>query len=440
MCACRLTLLLGLAIGLLLSGSPLPAWANDVDGDGVDDAVDVCNNTPSGTAVDAAGRPLADSDMDCDTDLDDFALFQQGMTGVLEPIGACCHGDGSCTALTESDCVAAWLGAGTSCDPNPCIPPGTVLVPAGEFAMGDSFAEGEPDELPVHSVHLDTYYIDTYEVTNQRYADALNWAWAQGGLIEITGDGVVKKAGDNEEYCDTVASASRSRITWDSATFGVAEGGEDHPMRHVSWYGAVAYCNWRSAMQGRTPCYDLEAWTCDFGADGYRLPTEAEWEKAAGWDPVELRHYRFGEHSDGCGDDCLDGERANYFSSDDPYEAGDFPWTTPVGFYDGSLHFKVDFGWPGGAESYQTQDAQSYYGCRDMSGNVREWCHDWYDSSYYSASPYDKPTGPASGTDRVMRGGYWSNSPSLSRSAARTWSSPTRRDNDIGLRCAAGIP
>ena len=158
------------------------------------------------------------------------------------------------------------------------------------------------------------------------------------------------------------------------------------------------------------------------------MPTEAEWEKAAGWDPVLARHFRFGEHTDGCGTDCLDGQRANYWDSGDPFETGNYPWTTPVGYYDGTDH--------GG--TYQTQNAQSYYGCYDISGNVWEWCHDWYDSGYYSSSPYDNPTGPASGTLRVLRGGDWTNYPNICRAANRGVSAPGDRSGNDGFRCVAG--
>jgi sulfatase modifying factor 1 len=318
--------------------------------------------------------------------------------------------------------------------------PDMVLVPAGEFEMGDSFGEGYEEELPVHYVYLDVYYIDTYQVTNQQYADYLNWA-DQGGLIHVSGGVVYQYGGTTYPYCNTYSIDTYSRIHWDEDTFTVTAGKEDHPMVEVSWYGAVAFCNWRSTMEGRTPCYDLATWMCDFDADGFRLPTEAEWEKAAGWDPDLAYHFRFGEHSDGCGWNCLDGQRANYFGSGDPFETWPYPWTTPVGFYNGELHYKVDFDWPGGATSYQTQDAQSYYGCRDMTGNVFEWCHDWYDSGYYSSSPYDNPTGPGSGTYRVLRGGVWVSSlPYLCRSAMRNWFRPDTSLYYLGFRCVVGTP
>jgi len=324
-----------------------------------------------------------------------------------------------------------WLLAGvTVCLFNAALawaqPVGMVFVPAGEFEMGDSFEEGDADELPVHDVYLSPYYIDRYEVTNQQYADRLNWAVSQGGLITVSG-GVVYQAGTGADYpyCTTATFSASSRITWDSGTFGVVSGKEDHPMVEVTWYGAAAYCNWRSAMEGRPQCYDFSTWACDFSADGYRLPTEAEWEKAAGWNPVQQRHFRFGEHTDGCGYDCLDGHRANYGNSGDPFETGDYPCTTPVGYYDGTDH-----------SGYQTQAAQSYYGCYDMTGNVYAWCHDWHSDSYYSDSPSSNPTGPGAGAHRVLRGGNWtSNHPSSCRSANRSGGSPGQPYYTWGFRC-----
>jgi formylglycine-generating enzyme required for sulfatase activity len=314
------------------------------------------------------------------------------------------------------------VAASVKADP----PPGTVPVPGGAFEMGDSFNEGQPDEQPVHTVYISPFYIDTYEVTNQQYADGLNWAWAQGGLITVT-DGVVYRAGSGTDclYCDTTTSSSYSRITWNGTTFEVTSGKEGHPMVLVNWYGSVAYCNWRSAMQGKPLCYDLSTWTCNFGVAGYRLPTEAEWEKAASWDHVQQWHFRFGEHTDGCGSDCLDGQRANYFNSGDPFESGEDPDTTPVGYYNGTNYGE-----------YQTQNAKSYYSAYDMSGNAYEWCYDWFGP--YSSTPSSDPTGPTSGTLRVIRGGGWFVNPGGSRTAYRDHSNyPGFRHSVYGFRCAA---
>ncbi|MBU0754254.1 MAG: formylglycine-generating enzyme family protein, partial [Planctomycetes bacterium] len=139
--------------------------------------------------------------------------------------------------------------------PDSYDPPPMQLVPAGEYEMGDHLETGHPDELPVHAVYIDAFYMDTFEVTNEEYCTYLNSAYGQG-LIEVS-SGVVYKKNDTEPYCDTTTSSSYSRITWDGNTFGITAGKEDHPIMMVSWYGAVAYANWRSAQEGRTPCYDL---------------------------------------------------------------------------------------------------------------------------------------------------------------------------------------
>jgi len=134
-----------------------------------------------------------------------------------------------------------------------------VLVPAGEFLMGCHSEIGESCDawqLPVHAVYLDAFWMDVYEVTNRMYADALNWAWGEGGRIQVT-DGVVHKYGDaSTGYCATTASSAYSRITWNGSAFGVVAGKEDHPMVRLSWWGAAAFANWRSVIEGRTPSYD----------------------------------------------------------------------------------------------------------------------------------------------------------------------------------------
>ncbi len=381
----RLMAVLALATGPVLFGATAPVWADDTDGDGVDDAFDVCNNTPAGTAVDPEGRPFADADKDCDTDLHDFALFQQGITG-------------------------------------PLAPPGMVLIPGGEFAMGCHADTGETcvdNELPVHDVNVDSFYMNVDQVNNQEYCAYLNSAYAQD-LIDNPDlhGGVVYKAGDSEPYCDTDTADSLSRIQWDGCTFSITAGKEGHPMVLVTWYGAVAYCNWRSAQHGRTPCYDLSAWTCDFDANGYRLPTEAEWEYAArGGEHDPYYAYPWGN--------TIDGSMANYDGSGDPYE-GVSPETTPVGYYDGNQE-------PPGV------DMPNGYGLYDVAGNVWEWCNDWYDYDYYSSSPYDNPQGPPSGEERALRGASWHNEDSALRCADRSGGGvPDLRCHYCGFRVAAG--
>ncbi|MBU0753662.1 MAG: formylglycine-generating enzyme family protein, partial [Planctomycetes bacterium] len=251
--------------------------------------------------------------------------------------------------------------------------------------MGDNLLTGgDWDELPVHAVYIDSVYMDAFEVTNEEYCTYLNSAYKRG-LIEVSG-GVVYKKNDTEPYCDTTTYTFYSRITWDGETFDITAGMEEHPMVQVSWYGAVAYANWRSAQEGLMPCYNLSTWECSFGVGGFRLPTEAEWEKAA----------RGGEHNpyyDYPWGNSIDGSKANYWYSGDPYETN-YPWTTPVGYYDGNQI-------PPGV------DMANGYGLYDMAGNVWEWCNDWYEGNYYSYSPYDNPTGPSIVTYRVLRGGSW---------------------------------
>jgi formylglycine-generating enzyme required for sulfatase activity len=475
----RRSLIVAAALVTAASLGPTLARANDTDGDGVDDATDVCNSTPPGTPVDATGRPLGDIDLDCDTDsndfsssaacvtgpgftcppscagadldndddvdLIDFALLQQGMTGLLDPLGACCYPNGTCVVLTQAGCGGTWQGAGSPCTPYPCIPPNMALIPTGEFQMGDTFTEGGTQERPTHAVSVDNFFMDMYEVTNQQYCDALNWAWQQGNLIQVTGNVVHKYGGPSYVYCDTTAYSSYSRITWNGSTFGVVAGKGNHPMVHVSWYGAAAYANWRSAMQGRPLCYDLATWTCNFGS-GYRLPTEAEWEKAA-------RGGVAGKRFPWSDQNTIQHARCNYYSStaysyDTSPTRGQHPlWyspgtnsSSPVGFFNGSVRLKADWGWPGSATSYQTANAVNGYGLYDMAGNVFEWCNDWYSSTYYASSPYNNPTGPTSGEYRVARGGGSGDGAFSCRVACRINTVPANRYSSGGFRLVLDFP
>jgi formylglycine-generating enzyme required for sulfatase activity len=324
-----------------------------------------------------------------------------------------------------------------------------ALIPAGEFQMGDTFTEGGSNERPVHAVYVDTFCLDSCEVTNQQYANGLNWANAQGGLITVT-SGVVYKAGSGTSYpyCSTTSAPTGSphygeysRITWNGSAFGVVSGKGNHPMVLVSWYGSVAYANWRSGMQGKPLCYDLSTWTCNFGS-GYRLPAEAEWEKAA-------RGGAAGHRFPWSDSDTIQHARANYESRDlysydtSPtrnyhplWGVGSYPYTSPVGFFTGALQYKVDWGWPGAPTSYQTANGANGYGLYDMAGNVWEWCNDRYGSSYYSSSPYSNPHGPTSGTSRVSRGGSWYFAAIYCRCTYRSSGTPDGRSHNLGFRLA----
>ncbi|MBV6396694.1 MAG: Hercynine oxygenase [Anaerolineales bacterium] len=232
-----------------------------------------------------------------------------------------------------------------------------MYVPAGAFSMGSEGGEG--DEKPIHSVTLDAYYIDKYEVTNAAYKRCVD-------------------AG----VCDPPKQSNSSKR---DAYYSNPEF-DEYPVIYVDWNMANAYCEWRgpSTGSGKT-----------------RLPTEAEWEKAARG--LDGRTYPWGEN--------IDCDKANYSSC-----VGD---TTKVGSY---------------------LDSVSPYGLYDMAGNVWEWVADWYDSSYYSNSPSSNPLGPSSGQYRVLRGGSWYNVDFNVRSAARYGYAPGVILNGVGFRCARSLP
>jgi rhamnogalacturonan endolyase len=311
--------------------------------------------------------------------------------------------------------------------------PRLTLVPGGEFSMGDIADMSHAAELPVHTVILDTFSIGRYEVTSAEYCQALNWAVARG-LITVTA-GVVTGVGNNQPYCDTTTSSAYSRIVWNGSVFSVTAGKDDHPMLMVTWMGAAAYCNWRSEMQLRQPCYNLSTWTCDFSKNGYHLPTEAQWEFAARGGLAGMR-YPWGN--------TISNLMANTSISGDPYQAGAQPYTTPVAFYDGQLHLQADYGWPGAATSYQPGNAINGYQIYDMAGNVHELCNDWLSTTYYSTRPYPdiNPTGPSTPTaGRVLRGGGWRDtSMNYCRVSWRDGAMVTMRLNIIGFRVAVDAP
>ena len=291
-----------------------------------------------------------------------------------------------------------------------------VLIPAGTFSMGDHIGFVDPkhtsDELPLHDVKIDSFYMAKTHVTNQQYLTYLNSAYANG-LITVKNK-IVYGVGLDSIYCYTNQYASYYSISFDGKTFSMADFRANHPVVGMRWIGCIAFCNWLSTQNGLTQCYNLTTGICDFTKTGYRLPTEAEWEYAGrGGLNNPYLNYPWGNNIDG------NKTWANWPGTGDPYESTDvslYPFSTPVGFYDGTLKQKTDYNWPGSAASYQTNNSTNGFGLVDMAGNVWQFIYDWYSSTYFSTSPTSNPQGPTTGSPmpdgkqyKGMRGGCWYN-------------------------------
>ncbi|UCE17591.1 MAG: formylglycine-generating enzyme family protein [Gemmatimonadota bacterium] len=276
-----------------------------------------------------------------------------------------------------------------------------VYVPAGEFKMGSgglrwirwsgSLGDGDlalhvfRNERPRHTVYLDGYWIDRTEVTVAMFR---RFTEATGYMTTAERDGWGKpwRAGPKESEWPRVEGADWMHPHGPGP---VAE--DDHPVVQVSWDDAAAYCTWA----------------------GGRLPTEAEWEKAARC--TDGRMYPWGN--------SFDGSRLNFCDSRCPVER----WRDPD--YDDGYAFTSPVG------SYP--DGASPYGVLDMVGNVWEWVVDWYDEKYYEISPYKNPAGPNSGTFRSMRGGAWydGEGKAWTTCTVRHQNPPWDRYEDVGFRC-----
>jgi outer membrane protein assembly factor BamB len=228
-------------------------------------------------------------------------------------------------------------------------------IPGGCFNMGDAFAEGAADQLPVHNVCLSPFFMSIYETTNSQYMCCVNVGACTAPY--------------------STSSNTRSPY-YGNATY------DDYPVVFVDWNQAKAYCEWI----------------------GGRLPTEAEWEYAARGGLAGKR-YPWGDSAPTCTLGATNGENYNSCSPDDTFKVGGF--------------------------------AQNGYGLFDMSGNVWEWVQDWHDAGYYSVSSVYSPTGPSSGTIRVLRGGSWYDD--YTQAAWRgngPLDVPTAHYSHFGFRCA----
>ena len=242
----------------------------------------------------------------------------------------------------------------TPIPPQVNTPSNMVYVEGDTFLMGNENIYGRDREKPVHEVTVSSFYMGKYEVTQEEYQDVMG----------------INPSFSLENNC---------------------------PVECVSWYDAVEYCNRLSKKEGLTPCYSGSGdnITCNWNANGYRLPTEAEWEYAA----------RGGINKD----DYI------YSGSNDIYKVVWFLINSRKTHYVGK------------------KKANSL-GIYDMSGNVYEWCWDWYDEAYYSKSPRNNPTGAASGSIRVHRGGSWISSPGDCAVSFRFYSDPGDRSSILGFR------
>ena len=255
--------------------------------------------------------------------------------------------------------------------PEVVAPDGMVLIPEGEFQMGSEDGDADNDEQPEHSVYVNAFYIDANEVTNAEFKDFIvaNPEWQKKRIDEKFQNGNYLHDWNGNNYPDEE---------------------DDHPVRYVSWYAAMAYAQWVDK----------------------RLPTEAEWEKAARGG-LKGKKYPWGNN--------INGTRANYGKN--------IGHTTPVGKY-----------------------LPNDYGVYDMAGNVWEWCLDAYQSDFYANSPKRNPVAGTDNvaeivndfenvvTDRVLRGSGWNGNPEWLRAANRYGDSPAYAGiGALGFRCAKDI-
>jgi formylglycine-generating enzyme required for sulfatase activity len=235
-----------------------------------------------------------------------------------------------------------------------------VVIPGGWFEMGNSSIA---DESPAHKVWVSSFWMDRREVPQKEFRK-----------YQIS---------DPSHFKDP-----------------------NQPLERINWRDAATYCNERSMAEGLKPCYNESTWVCNFDANGYRLPTEAEWEYA-----------------------CRAGTSTRYSFGDDAGRLQEFAW-----FADSAASKTHPIG----------RKKPNPWGLYDMHGNVAEWCNDRYAKDYYSHSPDRDPKGPDKGSERVLRGGSWKSGPDACRCTCRA-SDPSINDaclaaDTIGFRCVRRVP
>ena len=278
-----------------------------------------------------------------------------------------------------------------------------VFVQGGTFLMGNTLGGGYGDEEPVHTITVNSFYLGKYEVTNAQVINVFNRALAQGE-ITVSSSTIQNAEGNTQELLDL--DGSKCQISYDESRLYVKNNLENYPVIEITWYGAAAFCNYLSEQEGLTPVYDLSNWTADWNANGYRLPTEAEWEYAA--------------------KGGANGKYTKYSGSDN---ADDVAWYRDNSDAQGNSNLLNGKGTlPVGTKQ------PNELGIYDMSGNVWEWCWDWYDPDYYSLSPKYNPKGPDGGSDRVKRSGSWFNKAQLVRVTHRSRSYQSSSSGYIGFR------
>ena len=273
-----------------------------------------------------------------------------------------------CVSLLCIGLILTVLAAYDQSSVSSVSPEDMVLIPAGEFIRGTDSEGANTDQKPAHQVYLDAFYIDKYEVTNAEYEEFIlaggykkREFWTEEGWNFIQ-----KFQFDADEWhqIETPLQYGENSVSTDP----------NHPVIGVSWYEANAYAAWA----------------------GKRLPTEAEWEKAARG--TDERIYPWGNE--------MDFSKLSYFSHIIKLQAvGSFP------------------------------EGASPYGVMDLAGGVWEWCADWYDDSYYPQSPGRNPTGPDKGEYRVLRGGGWDSIRLQLRCSYRYYEPAGRRTYNVGFRC-----